>query len=79
MAAGRPYESRRAAPGGASWLRDVASDVAHNGNGFPAPPKCLHKLGRFEGNREERGGLDEDAESASHQQLTGNARLLADF
>jgi hypothetical protein len=38
-------------------------------HGFPAPPQCLHKLGRLRGNREERGGLDEDVESASRQQF----------
>src|SRR5215218_2183956 len=41
--------------------------VTSNGNGFPAPPKCLHELGRFRGNREEPGSFDEDVESASHQ------------
>lgn len=39
------------------------------GNGFPAPPKWLQKQGRFPGNRGDPSGIDEDVESASHQQL----------
>src|SRR5829696_4930584 len=39
------------------------------GNGFPAPPKCLHKSGRFGGSRVEPRGVDEAVESAAHQQF----------
>jgi hypothetical protein len=42
---------------------------ASAGKGFPAPPKCLHKLGRLGRTRVERSGIDEDVESASHQQF----------
>jgi hypothetical protein len=49
-------ESRRQLLGGA-------------GTGFPAPPQCLHKLGRFRGSRGEPRGVDEDVETGSHQQF----------
>jgi hypothetical protein len=49
------------------------------GNGFPAPPICLHKLGRFGRTTVELRGIDEDVERASYQQLARNARVLATF
>ena len=48
---------------------DAPLKAAGNGNGFPAPPQCLHKLGRFGGSREEPRAIGEDVESASYQQF----------
>lgn len=39
------------------------------GNWFPTPPQCLQKVGRFRGNGGEASGVDEDVESAAHQQF----------
>src|SRR5687767_14756754 len=55
------------------------SDRPSNGNGFPAPPQWLHKLGRFWGNGEDPGRVDEDVESASRQQFDRKSATSRQF
>ena len=58
---------------------DAPLITAGNGNGFPAPPECLHKLGRFGGTRAEPGGVDRDVENASHQQFDRKSATSPQF
>jgi hypothetical protein len=44
------------------------------GNGLPSPPKWLHESGGFWGTRAEPWGIDDDAESSSHQQFDQKKR-----
>src|SRR6266545_7739544 len=57
----------------------VASFDVRLRNRFPTPPKCLHKLGGFGGNLEERRGIDEDVESGAHQQFDQKSACSRQF
>jgi hypothetical protein len=55
------------------------SPVTGNGNGLPAPPQCLQKVGRFQGGREEPRGVEGDVESASYQQFDRKSAISRQF
>src|SRR5262249_3855408 len=58
-----------AARRGWGYIKNCCMTLSGAGNGFPAPPECLQKVGGFRCNWEEPGRTNGDVERRVYQQF----------